>query len=230
VGPSRPAWPAYEELGVGVGVGVLVTVVPVLPVSPPAPVGDAVGLPVSVDVAVAVGDTVVVGVVVGDTVVVGVVVGDTVVIGVVVGDTVVVGVTVGVVDGVGVTDGDGVAQAGVADGVADGTRLGSTGSALLAEVDAPAPAATDVVSVPVKPVVAAAVHVAEGLGRAVAPALDMVAPGRWLGLCTPAGDELAPFAPLPLLVGEPLPSVRALPPPDDPCGMLSTVLLAWMIA
>jgi hypothetical protein len=33
-----------------------------------------------------------------------------------------------------------------------------------------------------------------------------------------------------LPVGEPLPSVPAPPPPDDPGGMLSTVLLAWMIA
>jgi hypothetical protein len=36
---------------------------------------------------------------------------------------------------------------------------------------------------------------------------------------------------VPLSVGEPLPSpVPAPPPPDDCGGMLSTVLLAWMIA
>jgi hypothetical protein len=41
---------------------------------------------------------------------------------------------------------------------------------------------------------------------------------------------LAPLAPVPLPVREPLPSVPAPPLPDDCGGMLSTVLLAWMIA
>jgi hypothetical protein len=210
---------------------VLVTVVPLLPVSPSAPVGDSVGLPVSVGDSVGLPVSVGVAVVVGDIVVVGDPVGDIVVVGDPVGDTVVVGVTVGVVVGVGVADGDGVAQAGVGVADGDGARLGSSGSAFLPEVDAPAPATTDVVSGPLKAFVsAAALHFAETLGLVVAPALDVVVPGPRPGLRTPFGDALALFVPVPLFVGEPLPSVRALPPPDPRGGMLSTVLLAWMIA
>jgi len=158
---------------------VAVTVVPVSPVWPSGSVGVAVALSVSDGVAVAVGvdDTESVGVGVGDTEVVGDTVGDVdgdVALAVGVGD--VLGDPVGIV-GVGVTDGDGVAQAGVGDGEADGTRIGSSGSAFLAEVDAPDPATTAVVSVPATSAVAAAVHFAEGLGLVVAPALDVVPPG-----------------------------------------------------
>jgi hypothetical protein len=161
----------------------VVPVVPVSPVSPSAPVGDAVALSVSVGVwsAVGVADTESVGVDVGESVGDNPGDGDVALTGGV-GD--VEGDPVGVVDvvGVGVADGDGVAQAGVGDGEADGSRLGSSGSAFLAEVDAPAPATTDVVSVPVKPAVSAALHFAEGLGLEVALALDMVEPGPRPGL------------------------------------------------
>ena len=168
----------------------LVTVVPVLPVlpvvpvvsvPPASPVGDAVALSVSVGVGFpdGVDDTETVGVAVGDTESVGVAVGDDVALTVGVGD--VEGVPVGVVDvvGDGVADGDGVAQPGVGDGEADGARLGSSGSPVLAEADTPAPATTDVVWVPVKSAVSVAWHFAEGLGLVVAPALDMVEPGPW---------------------------------------------------
>jgi hypothetical protein len=230
------AWSAYEELGDGVGVlvGVLVTEVPLLPVSPSAPVGDAVALSVSVAVGFEVGvdesDPVGVGDPVGDPngdpVGVGDPNGDPVGVGDPVGDP----VGVGDVDGVGVADGDGVAQAGVGVADGDGARLGGSGSTFLPEVDAPAPASTDVVSVPLKSFVTAA-QFTEGLGLAVAPALDVVAPGPRPGLRTPFGDALALFVPVPLVVGEPLPSVRAPPPPPDDCGgRRSTVLLAWMIA
>jgi hypothetical protein len=222
---------AYEELGDGVGV--LVTVVPLLPVLPSGSVGDivgpsvpvGVGFPVGVDDPVSVDEPVGVGDPVDEPVGVGDPVDDMVGVGDPVGDTV-GGVDV---DGVGVADGDGVPQPAV--GVADGDGLGSSDSAFLPEVDAPAPATADVVSGPLRSFVpAAAVHFAETLGLAVATALGVVAPGPRPGLRTPFGDALALFAPVPLSVGEPLPSVLALPPPDACGGMLSTVLLAWMIA
>jgi hypothetical protein len=197
VGPSTPsrahlgpsaAWRAYEELGVGVLVTVppvlpLVPLVPVSPVSPSAPDGDAVALSVSVGVGFPVGVDDPESVGVGDSESVGDTDGDgdvalTVGVGDMEGDP----VGVGDIVGVGVVDGDGVAQAGVGDGVADGARLGSSGWPVLAEVDTPDPATTAVVWVPVRSVVSLAPHVAEGLGLVVAPALDTVEPGPWVEL------------------------------------------------
>ena len=167
------------------GVGVLVIWLPLCPVvSLPESLGDGVGL--TLPESVGVGDPVGVG-----EPVVGVGVGDVALTdGVGEGD---VALTDGVGDcagevlgavGVGEVDGVGSAQVGVGDGGAVGIRLGSSGSAFPAEVDAPVPAALDVESVPVRSSFGGTVQVADGLGLTVgaAPSLEVVAPGGVAGL------------------------------------------------
>jgi hypothetical protein len=208
---------------------------PVSPVSP-VPDGVAVGLSLELSVGVEVG---VGGPVVGVGDVLGV--GD---MAPTLGDADPVGAPLDVA-GVGVTDGVDVTQVGVGvglgvgDGPADGVRLRSSSSDCRSLAEAAAEVALlttvavagadEAATALVTSVVTVAVQDTDvdGLGDAVP--LDEGAPAPRVGPCAPTGIAPAPGEPVPLLVGEPSPSVPAPPPPEGP-PPLSTVLLAWMMA
>jgi hypothetical protein len=188
----------------------------------------SVGLSLVVSVGVSVG----VGVAVGVGVSVGV--GD---VALAVGVTDVLGAPPEVL-GVGVTDGLAVAHDGDGDGVADGrtagVRLRAISSAFrsLAEVGVVATvgsgsgeAATELVTT----VVTLAPQVADAVGCGEAVPLDELAPAPRVVPSAPVDVALAPAGPVPLPVGEPLPSVPA-PPPGCDGPTCRTVVLAAMIA